>query len=107
MTADSPSERAQLEDERAQLRRRIDELTIGGEVDQDFGDEFADRGQVAGEIGANLTLADALEKQLALVEGALARLDDGTYGVCSACGKPIEPERLEALPATDRCIEHA
>lgn len=107
MSVDHETQRAQLDEERTQLRRRIDELTVGGEVEQDFDDDFADRGQVAGEIGANLTLADALEKQLALVEGALQRLDEGTYGICSVCGQPIEPERLEAIPATDRCIQHA
>ena len=107
MAADQNKQRAQLEEERDHLRLRIDELTVGGEVEQDFDADFADRGQVAGEIGANLTLADALEKQLALVDGALARMNDGSYGTCSVCGNPIEPERLEAIPATDRCIQHA
>ena len=107
MAADPETQRAQLEDERDHLLLRIDELTVGGKVEQDFDADFADRGQVAGEIGENLTLADALEKQLALVNGALGRIDEGTYGVCSVCGKPIEPERLEAITATDRCIEHA
>ena len=62
---------------------------------------------VAGEFGVNLTLADALEKQLALVDSALARMTEGSYGTCSVCGNAIEPERLEAIPATDRCIQHA
>ena len=41
------------------------------------------------------------------VEAALARLDDGTYGTCTVCGKRIEPARLEAIPETPFCLEHA
>lgn len=107
MTVEHETQRALLEDERAQLARRIDVLTIGGEVDMEFDDEFADRGQVAGKIGENLTIADSLEKQLALVEKALARIADGTYGSCTVCGNEIQSVRLEAIPAADRCIEHA
>ncbi|NNE74805.1 MAG: TraR/DksA family transcriptional regulator [Acidimicrobiales bacterium] len=99
--------RAEFEKERAHLLERIDELTVGGEIDLDFDDDFADRGQVASEKGEHRVLADTLEAQLKLVEKALARLDEGTYGTCSVCDKPISAERLEVLPATDRCIDHA
>jgi DnaK suppressor protein len=95
-----------LEEERANLLRRIDELTVGGEVDLEFDDDFADRGQVASERGENHSLADVLQAQLDLVDGALARFDEGTYGTCAVCGNAIGAERLEAIPATDRCIEH-
>jgi RNA polymerase-binding transcription factor DksA len=99
--------RAQLETERAQLLRRIDELTVGGEVDLDYADDFADRGQVTGEKGENSRVAEVLQKQLGQVDRALASIEGGTYGVCSVCGRDIEADRLEALPATDRCITHA
>ncbi|MBB5157626.1 TraR/DksA family transcriptional regulator [Saccharopolyspora phatthalungensis] len=48
-------------------------------------------------------LADA-RRELDALERATSRLDDGTYGVCERCGKPIGPERLEALPAATTCI---
>ncbi|MCP3857962.1 MAG: dksa/trar family transcriptional regulator [Actinomycetia bacterium] len=100
--------RATLEQERTQLARRVDELTAGGQVDDlEFDADFADRGQVAGEQGENLTLADSLQNQLNLVEKALTRIDDGTYGTCEICGKDINPERLEAMPAAGLCIDHA
>lgn len=98
--------RKTLERERVHLLARVDELTIGGEVDLDFDDDFADRGLVAGEKGENRVLADTLQPHLDLIEGALQRLDDGTYGTCTTCGEPIPAERLEALPAADRCIAH-
>ena len=38
---------------------------------------------------------------------ALGRLEDGTYGSCEVCGVAIAPARLEAMPATRYCINHA
>lgn len=99
--------RAELERERAHLLVQIDELTVGGEIDLDFDDDFSDRGQVAGEQGEHRVLADTLQTHLDQVNRALARLDEGTYGTCSVCGETIGAARLETLPATDRCIDHA
>ena len=45
-----------------------------------------------------------LEGQLAKVSRALKRIEDGTYGICSQCEKAIIPERLEALPYAELCI---
>jgi RNA polymerase-binding transcription factor DksA len=43
--------------------------------------------------------------ELAEVQAALKKLDDGTYGLCEACSAPISEARLEALPAARYCIE--
>ena len=83
------------------------EPDIGGEVDLDFDDDFSDQGLVASEQNENYTLAGVLSSQLAIVEHALVRLDEGTYGTCETCGGSISVERLQAIPATSRCIEHA
>ena len=107
MSENHDGKRRHLEEERTSLLARIDELTVGGEVDLDFDDDFADRGQVASEQGENRALADTLQNQLNLVEKALLRLDDGTYGTCEVCGDDIGAARLEAMPATNRCINHA
>jgi len=107
MSENLTSVRSQLESERTHLLAQIDELTVGGEVDLDFDDDFADRGQVTGERDENRVLADTLQAQLNLVEGALQRIDDGTYGTCGECGEDISADRLEAIPAADRCIQHA
>ena len=45
------------------------------------------------------------EHLLGEIDEALARIRSGTYGTCSACGKEISRERLEALPWAVRCIE--
>jgi DnaK suppressor protein len=46
-------------------------------------------------------------EELSEVEAALGRLEDGTYGTCELCGKPIAEGRLEILPATRYCVEDA
>jgi RNA polymerase-binding transcription factor DksA len=107
MSQNAADVRASLETERSQLLVQIDELTVGGEINLDFDDDFADRGQVAGEQGENQVLARTLQRQLMLVDRALTRIDDGSYGTCAVCGEPIGEDRQAALPATDRCIIHA
>lgn len=42
---------------------------------------------------------------LTLVENALARIADGTYGYCQQCEEPIPAKRLEALPWAERCVQ--
>lgn len=106
-SAVNDSVRHGLETERDDLVRRLDELTIDGSAAPDFDENFADSAQVAAELGENLTLAAALREQLADVEGALVRLDNGTYGRCQECGESISADRLEAMPATPFCITHA
>lgn len=53
------------------------------------------------------TALDEVEVELADVERALRRLDDGTYGTCEACGGAIADEDLAARPAARLCAEHA
>ena len=52
-------------------------------------------------------LEEDAERQLREVDAALARLEDGSYGRCEACGKEIPEERLEAIPWTTLCIDDA
>lgn len=42
-------------------------------------------------------------EELAQIVVALRRVEDGTYGLCSDCGEPIDERRLRALPATPFC----
>lgn len=50
-------------------------------------------------------LEENAEHLLAEIETALRRIDDGTYGVCVVCGRPIGQERLEAIPYASLCID--
>ena len=50
---------------------------------------------------------DAALEAVAELEHSLERVDEGTYGVCAACGKDIPYERMEAVPDTDYCVDCA
>jgi DnaK suppressor protein len=94
--------RGELEVERARLQDQISALS-GGQYDENF----ADSGQVAAEQGENRVLLSQIRDQLAEIERALGKLDDGTYGLCERCAGPISEARLEAVPTARFCIEHA
>src|SRR5687767_4311823 len=92
--------RAQLEEERDELRHRLTELGFGdGGTGLEYDANFADSSQVTAERGEAEALASTLRETLSEVEHALAKFDHGTYGTCEACGKPIAEARLDAMPA--------
>jgi DnaK suppressor protein len=62
--------------------------------------DLADRTEDYGERTATLGV---LEPRLKDVNDALQKIEDGTYGICEVCGKPIEEDRLEANPAARTC----
>lgn len=47
---------------------------------------------------------EAVERVLKEIDEAFARIEDGTYGVCLGCAKPVPAERLEILPYTRHCV---
>ena len=58
----------------------------------------ADQASETFEREKDVSILEQLERDLAEIEAALQRLDEGTYGVDEVTGEPIAPERLEALP---------
>jgi len=96
--------RALLEEERARLLEQLAELGFGGGDGPAYDRNFADSSQVTAERGEAEALAMPLEKALAEVERAIAKLAAGSYGRCERCGEPISPARLEAMPASRLCL---
>jgi RNA polymerase-binding transcription factor DksA len=66
----------------------------------------ADMGTETFEREKDLSILEQVDAELADIEHALRRLDEGTYGTCEVCGKVIPDERLEAMPAARLCLEH-
>lgn len=58
------------------------------------------------ERSKDLALIDHAVTYLSDIDQALRRIEDGSYGLCLQCGKPISEERLEVVPTAKYCIEH-
>ena len=97
------SERKHLTEELAQLKasvRPLDERREGspfGKREEEATESF--------ELEKRLTLEKRIRDQLAEVEHALHKFEEGTYGLCDNCGQPIDPARLEALPQATLCLK--
>ena len=101
-------EKRELEDqlatiEEAQFAATQSDLT--GEVS--FDDESADAGTFTFERERDLSIENNVRDLLGKIERAFQRMEDGTYGLCERCKRPIEKARLKALPYADLCIKDA
>ncbi len=103
-------QREQLEQERQRL---IDELaqvqeSASSSEERREGSPFGKREEEATEtleLEKRLAMENRLRQELSSIEHTLEKIEKGTYGICDNCGKPIPPERLEALPQANLCIE--
>ena len=101
-----------LEEERRRVVDAIEYLhkENPGSIEEETEDETTDN-HIAETATATLdreidyTLEENSEHVLAEIEGALKRIEEGTYGVCVNCGKPIAEERLTAIPWATYCID--
>jgi RNA polymerase-binding transcription factor DksA len=113
----------EAEDARGHLaaeRERLERVRAGFEAErlhEETGDDStselshfqqheADVGSETFEREKDFSILEQVEAELADVERALRRLDEGTYGSCEACGQHIADDRLAAQPAARFCIEH-
>ena len=105
------SERTRLE---GLIRDRESETGIGRESETGAISELASNDQHQGDIGTetferekDFSLLEQLEAEISDLDAALRKIDEGTYGRCEVCGQEIDAERLEAMPGTRTCREHA
>ena len=105
--------KAQLQAHREDIRTQYEEISEGtfagdqtdmtGEVG--FDEEYADAGSATFEREKDLSLVNNLRDLLDKIDKAMAKIDEGTYGLCDRCGKPIEKARLKALPYANLCLK--
>ena len=81
------------------LLEETGDLAIGS------GDHIADSASETYMRELDGGLEENAEHLLSEIESALERIEDGSYGRCSACGRPITRDRLEAVPYATLCIE--
>ena len=112
---DPDAARDRLGDERERLagmRSQYESEHLTTESESDSVSELSGHAQHQADLGTetfnrerDLTILEHIEAELSDVEHALHRLDDGTYGSCEACGRPISADRLEAMPAARFCLD--
>lgn len=98
-----------LERKRRELLAEVERLTQPPEQGAavGFGKRVGDGTTEAVERLTTTATARSLHRSLTDVDRALERIADGTYGTCEVCGRDIPGERLEALPASSRCVDCA
>src|SRR5689334_22888066 len=114
MTRPAGPARARLVEERARAEGRLEglsgsfEAVVMASKDDNADDEHDPEGAT---IAFERSQIDALIRQarrhLAETEGALVRLDEGSYGVCERCGDQIGADRLDARPSARACLRCA
>jgi RNA polymerase-binding transcription factor DksA len=90
--------RARLAELQAEIAR-LEQATI-----QPLSAKFADQANDLEELATNEGLEVQHIREAEQILAALARIEQGQYGVCSNCGADIAPARLAALPTATRCI---
>lgn len=70
----------------------------------EYGSKSDENAQEIGEYSTNLAQGKVLHDTLRDIEASLARIEDGSYGVCKYCKEPIAEKRLKARPVASACI---
>jgi DnaK suppressor protein len=109
MTGKFSKQRELLESERKRLNEEMSQsqTTASSADERREGSPFGKREEEATEtleLEKRLTMENRIRQELAKVEHALEKIENGTYGLCDNCGKPIPPQRLEALPQASLCM---
>lgn len=98
--------RKQLEQRQQELRRVVSRTQEDGRIaDAEAAQDIADR--AANSYTKEFLFAQSNNDRqiLVMVEGALGRIREGSFGECINCGNEINPKRLEAVPWTRYCID--
>ena len=112
MAVDVDRFRDLLQEERQRVVEALEYLqkenpgSIEDETDDETTDNhLAETATVTLDREIDYTLEENSEHVLSSIDGALGRIDEGTYGNCVSCGKPIAEDRLAAIPWATQCID--
>jgi len=95
-----------LETRQQELRRTVTQNQADGRsADEDTAQDIADRAASSYNKEFLFSQSNNDRQLLQMVDGALVRIREGSFGECISCGKEINTKRLEAVPWTRHCIE--
>ena len=116
MAVDADRFREALLEERGRVAKAIEYLheenpgnleDESGEIVGTLDNHMGDVATITYDREMDYTLEENSESVLREIEAALQRIEEGRYGTCEICGKPIEEGRLEAIPWTRLCLDDA
>ena len=101
-----------LTEERKRLRDELSEMEEHQVKNEEkpiadvagYDDDLVDVATETFEREKELALESSVQGMLEMVEGALQKIREGTYGICEGCGNPIDGNRLRAIPYARLCI---
>ena len=101
--------RTTLLDKKTELEEQMAVLEepVGDRGEISFGKRIGEGTSIAVDRLSQVAVHDKMQVTMLDVDRALTKLDEGTYGTCDACGRPIGEGRLEALPWATLCVEDA
>jgi DnaK suppressor protein len=97
--------KAQLTQRLEELLSQADETVTGMTAQKENFPDPTDRASLESDRNFMLRIRDREAKLIKKIKKALARIDNGSFGICETCGEEISIERLRARPVTTQCIE--
>jgi len=98
-------ERERLEREIAELDADLSESLEDSSEESPYDQHMAETAGVTLDREIDLTLQENARASVAQIDRALGKLENGSYGRCDKCGKPIGEDRLQAAPFATLCID--
>jgi len=92
-------------DDLVEAKEKADEVLKNNSVNAIYSSHIADAGSDQQEMEKNYYMMDRENTFLQYLDRALDMLDEGTFGICSSCGKLINKERLMEVPHTSSCFD--
>jgi DnaK suppressor protein len=100
------------EELKLELEQRLSDLqsrlsSIKRDVTRSHSGDSAEQAQERENDEVVDAIGNETAQSIRVIQAALARIDDGTYGLCENCGEDIAPARLSAVPEATRCVNCA
>jgi RNA polymerase-binding protein DksA len=97
--------KAELQQKLAELQSRL--ANIKKDVTQSHSGDSAEQAQERENDEVVDAIGNETAQSIRVIQAALSRIDDGSYGFCDSCGKDIGEARLAAVPEATRCVDCA
>jgi len=97
--------KAELQQKLAELQSRL--ANIKKDVTQSHSGDSAEQAQERENDEVVDAIGNETAQSIRVIQAALSRIDDGSYGFCDTCGKDIGEARLAAVPEATRCVDCA